>query len=296
MSKNRLLILSIAVLLLLLLISCNSKTPGLILTCGWDEITITDISKEVPEKVWNWKAENSQGLPLFMRNKFQTTDECKSLNNGKQILVTSSGGGVALVEQSGGSTLFYASVPNAHSAEYLPGNYIAVASSFSPLGNRINLYSLDKPDLVVDSDSLYGAHGLVWDKKRKTLWALGTYELRSYSLSGGEEPSLKFIRSMELPDPDGHDLCILDNKDELCLSTGNHVWLYNIKEDSFKKHPVLGDESRVKSLSYNSLDGSTAYIKATEENWWAYYIRFAGSKKVIYLPGQKLYKARWVYN
>ena len=294
--KIRILITTFSLALFAVLLnSCSSKTPGLILTCGWDEITITDISKEVPEKIWNWKAEGSSGLPPTMRNKFLTTDECKSIDEGKLILVTSSGGGVALVEQASGNVMFFASVPNAHSAEYIPGNLLAVASSFSPEGNRINLYSVTVPEIVMYSDSLYGAHGVVWDGKRDLLWALGSNELRSYTLVDGKKPALELIKSLDLPDSDGHDLTFLDNKDELCLSTRNHVWIYNIKEDKIAKHPQIGDESRVKSVSYNKLDGSTAYIKATEENWWAYYIRFAGSNKVIYLPGQKLYKARWVY-
>lgn len=284
-----------AIALLFIAVSCSRKTPDLILTCGWDEVSINDISKEVPEKIWTWKAEGSLDLPKKMYNKFLTTDECKSLDQGKRILVTSSSGGVALIEQATGRSLFYASVPNAHSAELIPKDLIAVAASFSSAGNRILLYNIKKSDLIVFSDSLYGAHGVQWDKKRKILWAIGTHELRSYSLLEGDTPGLELIKSMPLPDDDGHDLVFLDSKDVLCLTTGNNVWLYDIEENKFSEHPLIGGQSKVKSVSYNRLNKQTAYMKATDENWWGFYIRYAGSNKVVHLPGEKIYKARWVY-
>jgi len=279
----------------LILSSCARKSPELILTCGWDEVSMTDISKEVPQKVWSWKSEGSEGLPSFMRNKFLTTDDCKALDNGKKILVTSSGGGVALIEQSSGNTLFYAAVPNAHSAELLPDGLIVAAASFSSAGNRLILYNSEKSNERVFSDSLYGAHGVQWDKKRKVLWALGTEELRSYSLIKEETSQLELNISYVLPESDGHDLQFLDNKDELCISTATGVWIFSIETGKFTKHPMIGDELKVKSVSYNHLTKQIAYVKAGEESWWAYYIRFADSKRVVYLPGEKIYKARWVY-
>lgn len=282
-------------ILFFLLLSCSRKTPELILSCGWDQISMTDISKEVPLKVWSWTAEGSDGLPGFMRNKFLTTDDCKPINNGKQILVTSSGGGVALIEQESGNTLFYAAVPNAHSAELLPGDLLVAAASFSTKGNRLNLYSTNESNRVVFSDSLFGAHGLQWDGKRKVLWALGTEELRSYSLLKGESPELVLRNTIELPESDGHDLQFLDSKNELGLTTASGVWIYSIDTEKFSKHPLIGEENKVKSISYNSINGETAYVKAGDESWWAYYIRFAGSNRVVYLPGEKIYKVRWVY-
>ena len=195
-----------------------------------------------------------------------------------------------------GNTLFFATAPNAHSAELLPGKRIAVAASFNKVGNRVILYNMNLPDIPIVSDSLYGAHGVVWDSKRDLLWALGTHELRSYTIVEGEKfPKLKLVSATELPDPDGHDLIMLKNQKKLCLSTGKHVWLYDIDKASFEKHPLIGDEAKVKSVSYNGLNKEIAYIKATDENWWGYYIRFAGSNRVVHLPGEKLYKVRWVY-
>lgn len=282
--------------LLIVLSACTSKSPDLVVVCGWDEVFISDISKDIPAKVWTWTGEGSEGLPSFMRNKFLTTDECKPFNSGKNILITSSGGGVAYVERESGNTLFYASVPNAHSAELLSNKLLVAAASYSSEGNRLNLYNLDNPDVVIYSDSLFGAHGVYWDKKTKLLWALGAKEIRSYSLeyiTGTPVLNLEF--SVALPEDGGHDLVATDKRNILCLSTANSVWLFDTQKEKFIKHPDLGNITQVKSLAYNTLNGSIAYIKAAEDSWWAYYIRFAESGRVIYFPGEKIYKARWLY-
>jgi hypothetical protein len=283
-------------ILTFVLSACTSRSPDLIVACGWDEVFIADISQEVPRKVWTWTGEDSEGLPGYMRNKFLTTDDCKPKDKGSKILITSSGGGVALVERETGNTLFYASVPNAHSAELLPNKLIVAAASFSSEGNRINLYKADSSDIVVDSDSLYGAHGLFWDKKSKLLWALGTTVLRSYSIESAKNaPSLKLHNEYVLPDPDGHDLIATDKDNVICISTASNVWLFSTEDHSFVLHPDIGNESKVKSVSYNSLNKEIAYVKASEDSWWAYYIRFTGSNHVVHLPGEKIYKARWLY-
>lgn len=282
--------------LLIVFSSCSSKSPDLITVCGFDEVFIADISTDVPQKVWSWRGEDSEGIPSYMRNKFLTTDECKTLNKGKNILITSSGGGVAYVERESGNTLFYASVPNAHSAEILAGNLVATASSYSVEGNRVSIYSLDSSDQVISSDSLFGAHGLYWDAKDNLLWALGTNELRSYSLNPDNDPiSLKLEYSVALPELGGHDLVKSFNKKHLLLSTASSVWIFDTVDKIFSKHPSLGDIEGVKSLSYSSLSNKLAYVKAGDDLWWAYYVRFAGSNKVVYFPGEKIYKARWLY-
>jgi hypothetical protein len=291
--KKGIIIISV---LIITLSACTTKSPDLIVACGWDEVFIADISRDVPVKVWSWKGEDSDGMPSYMRNKFLTTDECKPYNKGENILITSSGGGVAYVERENGNTLFYASVPNAHSAEILPGNYVATAASYSVEGNSLNIYKLDSSDAVITSDSLYGAHGLYWDDKDELLWALGSNELRSYSLDlDNSVPYLKLEYSQVLPESGGHDLVESSGNKHLLLSTSKSVWVFDKVEKIFSKHGTIGDIQNVKSLSYSSLSKRLAYVKATEDTWWAYYIRFAESDNVVYFPGEKIYKARWLY-
>jgi len=281
----------------LILCSCQKRNAGLVVVCGWDEVFISDISIDVPEKIWSWTAEDSDGLPASMRNKFLTTDECKPVSKGREILITSSGGGIALINRKDKKVSFYASLPNAHSAEILPGNRVAVAGSYSQEGNCINLYDAGKPNIVLFSDSLYGAHGLLWDRNERSLWALGDYELRKYRLGHRKNngTSLKLDRSYDLPGDGGHDLAFHEESKDIALSTQNNVWIFDTKSELFTKHPLLGEEINVKSISFNKATGETAYVKSTDDNWWAYYIRFAGSERVVYLPYEKIYKVRWLY-
>ncbi|MGM0463663.1 MAG: DUF6528 family protein [Bacteroidota bacterium] len=288
---------SLILLLPLVLASCSSQNNDLIIACGMDEVFISDTGYEVPEKIWSWTADSADNLPVTMRNKFLTTSECKPVNNSSDILVTSSGGGVAVINIESKNVTFWASLPNAHSAELLPGGKLAVAASLSSMGNRINIYDLKKPGVVLCSDSLYSAHGLVWDDSKNVLWALGYDVLRRYSLAEGDsgDTSLHMEQEYSLPGRDGHDLQPAADGESLCLSTESNVWLFNTSSEEFAMHPLLGDEEGVKSVSYNSKTGRTAYMKATEGRWWGYYIRIAETDRVSYLPFEKLYKVRWLY-
>lgn len=58
------------------------------------------------------------------------------MSDGEEILITSSGSAVALVSHETGATLFYASVKNAHSADLLPGGFIAVIGSWGGMGQQ----------------------------------------------------------------------------------------------------------------------------------------------------------------
>ncbi len=281
----------------LLIVSCSRQNNDLIIACGMDEVFISDIAYEVPEKIWSWTADSADNLPVSMRNKFLTTDECKPVNNSNDILVTSSGGGVAVINIESKNITFWASLPNAHSAEMLPGGRLAVAASLSSEGNRINIYDLEKPGIVLFTDSLYSAHGLVWDDSESVLWALGYDVLRRYRLLDWdtESPSLHMENEYLLPGSDGHDLQPAADGKGLCLTTESNVWLFDTSSGKFTSHPLLGNEEGVKSVSYNNKTGRTAYMKASEDQWWGYYIRIAETGRVIYLPFEKLYKVRWLY-
>src|SRR6185436_3535907 len=123
---------------LLLLASCatgrGTTRPSDLIVCGGDEVVILDL-RDFPKQVWSWRAADRPELPEAFRKKFGSTDDCKPVDGGRKILITSSGGAAALVERSTGKVLFYAAVPNAHSAEVIPGNRLVAASSTHLEGN-----------------------------------------------------------------------------------------------------------------------------------------------------------------
>ncbi|HEX8039714.1 MAG TPA: DUF6528 family protein, partial [Chryseosolibacter sp.] len=164
----------------------SRKKQKLFLVCGDSKVILVDYYKSrdsIPEIVWTWDAHLAKDLPANYRPKFSSIDDCKPVKKGKQVLVTSSSGAAALVNRKDGKVLFYASVPNAHSIARIPGNRVVVAASTEKDGNKIILFDARHGEIPLFSDSLYSAHGLVWHKKRQSLFALGYDQLREYKIA-----------------------------------------------------------------------------------------------------------------
>lgn len=279
---------------LLVLASCagpgTSAPPSDLIVCGGDEVVILNLrDPSGPRKVWSWRAADRPELPEALRNKFGSTDDCKPVEGGRKILITSSGGAVALVERATGNVLFHAAAPNAHSAEVLPGNRLVVACSTNPAGNRLDLYDLGVSDRPLASDELQGAHGVVYDAERAVLWALGTVELRSYVVATN---ALVRKKTFTLPNEGGHDLRPIPDRPGLVVTTHHHVWVFDRDLLTFRTFPQLGDFHHVKSMDFDPESGALAYVKA-ETSWWAERVTFQGIERTVEFPGKKVYKARW---
>ena len=271
-----------------------------LILCGWDEVFILKMSpdsEDTPEKVWSWKAGRRPELPDSMKPRFRTTDECKPVDNGAKILITSSSDGVALVERATGKVLFYGVAHNAHSAELLPANRLAAAASHRPGGNgdRLIVFDLNVPGKELCSAELPWGHGVVWDEKRQVLWALSGEDIRVFQLEDWEttNPSLRKTATIALPEGGGHDLYAVPGVDWLAVSTGAHCWLFDCDKRSFEPHPDLADKARVKSISVDPSTGRLAWVEAEGENWWAERVHFLHPGHTLFLPGEHLYKARW---
>jgi len=155
-------------------IKMEEERPLELLLCGKQEVSIIrfeNMSDTTYEKVWSWYAEDAVDFPDSLVEVFYATDECKSVNHGKQVLITASWrGGVALIDRETKNILFYALIPNAHSAEILSGNRVVVAGSTDMGGNCLALYDLTRSNHVLFKDSLYSGHGVIWDESREILW------------------------------------------------------------------------------------------------------------------------------
>jgi hypothetical protein len=246
-------------------------------------------------KVWSWKAAESDGLPAHLRDKFRTTDECKPVDGGRKILIVSSGGGIALVERSTRKTLFHAFIGNAHSAEMLPGNRVVVAGSRHAQGNCLAVFDLNQPEKIIYSEALDSGHGVVWDPSRQLLWALGYDQLKALRLKDWEtrQPKLEMVATYPLPDQSGHDLIPVPQSDDLVITTGRNVFLFDRERKTFRPHPDLGNEKAVKAVSIHPRTGQIVYVQAEGTNWWAGGLRMRNPVGEVRLPGERLYKARW---
>ena len=283
---------------LLLFASCATgpaaPAENELIVCGADEVYGLEVPPSgEPLKAWGWKAKDAPELPELVRKQFGSTDECKPVAGGR-VLVTSSGGGVALFDRASRRAVFWASVVNAHSAEMLPGNRVVVASSTGEGGNRLVIFDLGQPGKPLASEELHGAHGVVWDPGTRLLWALGELELRAYVLQelDGAAPVLVRKHSYTLPNPGGHDLRAVPTTDSLSLTTGNHVWLFDRRRLNFLPCGGLSDLPGVKSVDVHPTTGRLAFVKA-EKSWWAERVHFRNPDGELALPGQKIYKVRW---
>src|SRR5688572_10060064 len=192
--------------------------------CGWDEVFILALGAgpaPTYRKAWSWRAADSPEIPADMHSLFRTTDDCKPVDGGRRILISSSGGGVALVDRETRRAPFVARVTNAHSIEMLPGGRIAAAASVSAAGTGNRLVIFDAADgRELASDELRSGHGVVWDDARRLLWALGGDVLRAYTIGPGAGP-IRLDKTFEiaLPDEGGHDLVAIPASSRLFVST-----------------------------------------------------------------------------
>jgi hypothetical protein len=268
----------------------KSKT---LLVCGDSKVLMVDYNKSrdtIPTIVWTWDAHAANDLPDEYRNKkFNSVDDCKSANNGKQILVSSSGGAIAVLDSRSRQVLFYASVPNAHSIELLPDNLLAAAASTAVDGNKIMLFDSRHPDKPLFTDSLYSAHGLVWDEKRKSLFALGYDVLREYTIISRDSLYLK--TEWKIPGIGGHDLQPSADGKSLFVTEHNGCWIFDLEKYSFRKIEGFPDAHNIKSLGQ---DRTGQFIYTVPENsWWTYHVNFFKAERRFAFPGMKVYKARW---
>lgn len=284
------------------------QEPEELIVCGWDEVFIWALegpAAPCPRKIWSWRARERVDLPVAFRELFGTTDECKPVDGGSRILITSSGGAAAVVDRRKDQVLFHARAANAHSAELLPWDRLVVASSHAKdgTGDRLLLFDLAVPDQPCGSEPLSWAHGVVWDAARERLYALGAEDLRIYELGdwSSKSPGLKLLTALRWPaegtDPHecGHDLYPVPGTDFLSVTTNGATWLFDRDKEMFQPHPLIGSCAHVKSLCHHP-DGPVAYVQAEGEHWWAERIHLRNPDRVLCVPGEHFYKARWNAN
>jgi hypothetical protein len=283
----------------------STNEPKQLIVCGWDEVFIWALdaaSGPCPKKIWTWRASQRRDLPPSLRDRFGTTDECKPVAQGRRILITSSGGAVAVDDRVEDRVLFYAHAPNAHSAELLPGQRLVVASSHVPegTGDQLLVFDLAVSDQPCATAPLPWAHGVVWDSVRQRLYAIGQDDLRIYALENWSSttPRLQPKATIRGPVAEadshecGHDLYAVPGTGLLSVTTNRATWFFDRDTEVFHPHPLLPDHVHVKSLCHHP-DGAVAYVQAEGEHWWAERIHLRHPDRVLCVPGEHFYKARW---
>ena len=273
-----------------------------LIPCGRERVYILDLDardpSDQPKILWTWQAAGRSDLPKEFHPLFRSTDECKPVEGGRRILITSSTGGVALVERDTGAVVFYGRAANAHSADLLPNNRIAVAASRDPRnhqGDSLILFDVAQSGRELWRTPLPSGHGVVWDEQRQRVWALADAEIHAYEQHDWKsaQPTLKLVATIPLGETGGHELFPVPGTPALAVTTSEHCWLFDRDKKSLQPHPSLGDESSIKCLSVHPITRQIAYIKADRPNWWSETIRFLGPDDSVRLNKEQFYKVRW---
>jgi len=296
--RNRLVLAALAISLASARLIGQPTAAHELIVCGWDEVFMVAIAPNAaPKRTWTWRAQDRPELPDEFKPLFKTTDECRPIDDGARVLITSSGGGVALVDRADGRVVFYARVANAHSAEMLPNNRIAVAASHDPAGkgDRLIVFDAAKSNVELLSEELPWGHGALWDAERNRLWALADKDIRLFELRDwqSDKPALRKLATVALPEGMGHNLSAVPGTPSLAISTTNHCWLFDRDARTFARHPELGDEKGIKSISYHPVTRQIAFVQSEGKNWWAENIYFLNPAGTMQVRGEHFYKARW---
>lgn len=206
------------------------------------EAVIIDLAAKDPTSaeaiIWRWSPNSSANG--FSGSGFKNSiDEIKlrysPVLEKYVVCITSSAGFMGVAEYPSGKKIWEASASGMgpHSIEYLPNGMIACALSGNTDYNKacVKIYDSTKGSPVaVASESLYGAHGVVWDNELGVLWALSNSEIVAYDIgSDPDAPTLTLINGLggKLPGAGGHDLStVAESPDKLWVSS-NSVYMFD---------------------------------------------------------------------
>ncbi|MBR5484723.1 MAG: hypothetical protein IKV18_08500 [Alistipes sp.] len=275
---------------------CSPINRNCAALCGDNVVKIIDTNRSEGDKIaqiWQWDTEElTVGLPAEYAKYLYPLDECKFVDNNRKLLLTSSHSATVLIDIKSRKCLFYARTPMAHSAELLPNERIAVALSTHKLGNSLELYDIDSPEKVIWKDSLYSGHGVVWNAKRESLYALGYDVLREYKLKDwqSDNPSLEKVAEWPIPVRSGHDLSKVDDR-RILVSGHEGVYVFDVESGEFSPFEPLKTTKNVKSVNYCPKSQRLIYTKA-EKSWWTHNVYQQSPDKVITIDDWNIYKVR----
>ncbi|WP_295731350.1 DUF6528 family protein [uncultured Muribaculum sp.] len=287
----------------------DSEPPHLLIG-GTDKVHIINVAQCMGGSYksgleWTWNAEDAAKTLDVAASRCDHIDDCKPVENGSKILVTSSYNWCVLLERETKNILFHTTqAANAHSAELLPGNRIVVACSDGSSSNhhQVQLYDIAKPNTVLQRYTLQYAHGVVWSENNKRLYAAGHNQLQVYSLLDWdtENPQLKLEKTINTPQGSVHDITLADAN--TLVVAGVKAYLFDMNTESFTEMPLFAASTQIKSLNYNPATSELWYTDATKpegtQSWSTQTLRYStdytASKETstIKVPDMDVYKVR----
>ena len=186
----------------------------------------------------------------------------------------------------------------------LPDNRIAVACSegSNSDNNKVQVYDIARPNLVLFQSELGSAHGVVWNETTQRLYAIGGQSLQIYKLKDwtSATPSLELEKTVQTPYGGLHDMSLV-NSNTLCIG-GRRAYLYDIGANQFTEMTLFASSTAIKSINYNDDTGELWYTDSTipegSQAWSTQTIRYATDRngsaatRTIKVPNLDMYKVR----
>lgn len=255
---------------------------------------------ETGKKVWEWDPWSAQ-IPDEYIGWFDNPSEVKPVCNRKYVLMTASGGAVALIRISDSKLMFYAYCgSNPHSAELLPDGNIVTAES---RGGQINLFVTDTLKVLgtlVRGTTIGNAHNVVWDRRNECLFLTGT-------ISSGVSALFRFDYNGDRKNPallnqtrvytfeeesGGHDLFpVYGEEGLLWFTAASAVYQFDVTDPFAPSCEKIYSLPDIKSIS-NGPEG-IVMISPTEE-WWSDALTDEEGSIVFRQEGAEFYKGRWM--
>lgn len=106
-------------------------------------------------------------------------------------------------------------------------------------------------DFHIRVDSLYSAHGIVWDNRRNVLFALGYDVLREYKIDHHHNNKFVINNEWKVPGISGHDLSMAQDRDNLFITEHTGAGNFNIENNIFSKINQFPDVENTKNIKRN---------------------------------------------
>jgi len=293
-------------------LECADQKPNKIVAAEQSVHRIVILDTQIPWEnpqaiLWEWSAASDPKVDPEHHAWFHNPSEVKPLNGGRSVMITASGGAVAVIDIASRSVQYYGFAGgNPHSVDMLPGGYIVSTSSNGDMVSLFteNLYEKRNSLLQDRVDyELSDGHGLFWDNHRSVLWALGGKPLKIFVFDPGNGSSAVLTENGEILLPvtpessyyerhGGHDLSPVPCSNRVYISDMDHLWEFDL--DTHEFFPFLGmhEAPLVKSISRIAKAGPILIVMA-DESWWTDTVIQLEPEKTYTLPGARFYKARW---
>ena len=255
-----------------------------LLFCGDNMIYQIEADKAISKGyknaiVWQWDAKTVASKMGMSEANMIRLDDCKLVDNKTKVLATSSKSYAVLLDYKTQNLLWFSTgSKNAHSAELLPNNRVAVACSEG--GDVLQIFDIDKNNTVLFSTELTNGHGVVWNEANQRLYAIGGTSLKVYTLTDWDTTSPKLTLEKTINTSSYvtglHDMTLVDSN--TLLVAGNRAAFYDISKNTFTSMPHFASSNGIKSVNYNPQTGHCWYTDASDSDreltWSSNDIRF----------------------